>query len=657
MLIVRILDSFVMAIHQNMVTYAQKSTIESNNLHDILALIKLITEHLNGANFKTEDMKQVCVVLMKSISEVPVPREAENIQAMNIDSIRIVEFFQSLNNYNQLHGIQRYVLDIAYNLITREEEVSPLTCLALSVIPDQLISNAVSHLLNATQNNSQKSIMNAIGRLIIWQRTTRFSVPLHIWIVRVLTALHNEKHYDLLKEIIATHIVQCYLTLILPAFQIPTFSVVQAMFELQRADEVFNKIAPRLVKVLKQLYSNHSEIFDSLLDVVADYVSNFSDAYITCKEVVEFLQHHNRATSHNISKHRRLTAASSLSNNVRIGLENLGNTCYMNSVLQALFMTKSFCNELLTMERQEREILVVQKIFGLLLFSDRSELDLKFALSCIRPVEFLPGIQHDSTEFMGSLLDKLHEADKKHIKIDVRLPEIEGAVGPCDDSEQDTMEVDDSAPVPVDKVIDNTSELNESTIVQKIFGGKISTTCVCSSCQSKSISIDSFRDLALSFPEKEKNEDDCDGESGFNVQQLLDYYFTTEQLTLDGDNQYHCEKCKILCDGVRCTELLQPPKNLILTLKHFSYDSRYHTRSKLLINKMFHNETVSVNVRSSHDGNSSRVVNYRLYAAVVHSGISLDSGHYYTFAREKDQTWYKFNDSFVSKSTLEELHR
>ena len=126
---------------------------------------------------------------------------------------------------------------------------------------------------------------------------------------------------------------------------------------------------------------------------------------------------------------------------------------------------------------------------------------------------------------------------------------------------------------PIDKIIDNTSMLN-STLIQKIFGGKISTSYQCLNCHSKSINIDAFRDLQLSFPEQNaqnghcKNEDDCRVDStNYSVQTLLDFYCSSEKLV--DENQYFCDQCKQLCDGERSISIMQPPKNLILTLKHF----------------------------------------------------------------------------------------
>ncbi len=48
---------------------------------------------------------------------------------------------------------------------------------------------------------------------------------------------------------------------------------------------------------------------------------------------------------------------------------------------------------------------------------------------------------------------------------------------------------------------------------------------------------------------------------------------------------------------------------------------------------------------------------YILYAVLVHEGSYASSGHYYVFAKEKNE-WFKFNDERVEKVTREKaLHQ
>ena len=665
-----------MAIHQHiMAQYATNPNVEAANLQQLLIYIQLTVETLRkqslqpsasndqDATVSIEFLKTVYILIVKKLSEVPTPRDSIGLKALNTECIPIVEFFRSKETSPQERSLRDAVLGIFIELIYSEKELSPLTCLVLTIVPDKDIEEAVRYILQMSNlfKNQKKVVLKAVNRLVVWQLATNFKVPLHLWIVKVLQTLHDEEQYEILEEIVLEHLVKSLLTLIIPTFQERTFKVVQKMLKIQRSEKVFLQIAPRLHNVLTRLKNTQSVIFEPFMNDLANYISSFANVDLVCKEVIQFLEQHGVFIDRSMSKYRRLSFASSLKNNVRIGLVNLHNTCYINSVLQALFMTKVFCNEVLKLESgRDRETTTLQKIFALLSFSNRPEINLTFAMQHIRPPDFAPDLQHDSSEFMGHLLEKIHEADRKYIQTqNGNLGDNEEAcsIKVDDDKTEDvvmSMDGEESTSVvPMEKTTDNTTELNESTVVQRIFGGKISTTCVCLSCKSKSISIDSFRDLALSFPEKKPDDDDWNATTSYTVQDLLDYYFTTEQLTLDGDNQYNCDNCKIFCDGVRCTELLQSPKNLILTLKHFHYDQRQHTRSKLN-HKMLHNEEITVKVRS---GQEVRAVDYKLYAAVVHSGRSLDSGHYYTFAREKDQIWYKFDDSCVSTSSLQDLHK
>lgn len=252
----------------------------------------------------------------------------------------------------------------------------------------------------------------------------------------------------------------------------------------------------------------------------------------------------------------------------------------------------------------------MQQQIALMHHSMRYELTPSRVLKATRPPGFTPGLQQDSSEFLGYLLDLLHEheigtlhnnshlgnegAQKKAVK-EATEPRNEivdeiVAAGVIPYSSKDYELCRSTIVVPaigLNATPTNAPKKSPSTI-DKTFAGKLSTTYKCLSCDWESRNEDSFRELQLSFPD---DKDDCGGATNYSVQDLIDYYCSPEKL--DGDNQYFCPSCKKLCDAERRIAITQAPRNLILTLKQFKYDQKYHFRTKLM-HKVFHDESVSI---------------------------------------------------------------
>jgi ubiquitin carboxyl-terminal hydrolase 35/38 len=74
----------------------------------------------------------------------------------------------------------------------------------------------------------------------------------------------------------------------------------------------------------------------------------------------------------------------------------------------------------------------------------------------------------------------------------------------------------------------------------------------------------------------------------------------------------------------------------MFTLKRFQFNSETGQHAKLL-HQVQCSETVKLCKQS-----------YKLYAAVVHSGSSMDTGHYYSVACDDNLMWHIFNDSLVT---------
>ena len=151
-----------------------------------------------------------------------------------------------------------------------------------------------------------------------------------------------------------------------------------------------------------------------------------------------------------------------------------------------------------------------------------------------------------------------------------------------------------------------------------------------------------------------------------SIQQLINLYLNPEKLT--GENQYHCNKCKSLKDGIKTMKILEGPKHLMCTLMRFKYDRTLNRKSKVFTDVKYELD-LRVPVMNTAKGitpdhsraelkssaeksikpdaqnkkiskkafNKERNVTeeelYSLYAIVVHSGYSSDGGHYFTYSK------------------------
>lgn len=191
----------------------------------------------------------------------------------------------------------------------------------------------------------------------------------------------------------------------------------------------------------------------------------------------------------------------------RIGLQNLGNTCFMNSALQCLvhipeltqyFLLDCFQKELNVDNPLGMSGKIAQSFANLIhnLFGKKSP-----SVSSYTPREFKSTIGHfnsmfagyqqqDSQEFLAFLLDGLHEDLNRILqKPFTEKPEL-------NDKDSITPE---NIKLLAEKSWEQHKLRNDSIIVD-LFTGLYKSTLVCPECQKISITFDPFSDLTLPLP-------------------------------------------------------------------------------------------------------------------------------------------------------------
>ncbi|EEB19889.1 ubiquitin carboxyl-terminal hydrolase, putative [Pediculus humanus corporis] len=314
------------------------------------------------------------------------------------------------------------------------------------------------------------------------------------------------------------------------------------------------------------------------------------------------------------------------------GLKNIGNTCFMNSVLQCLSNTKPLLEYLLHEEYMTDINFTISAMKGSLikafsnviqeLWAPNAEdkiintTNFKSQIQKFAP-RFMGYAQQDAQEFLRYLLEGLHEdVNRVTVKPQQILTDIDDSLS---DNQKATeawkryLRMDDS------KVVD-------------IFVGQLKSTLQCTVCGHCSVTFDPFWDLSLPVPSRTGQP---------KLQSCLDAF--TKEEVLDGEEKPTCSKCETRRKCTKSFSIQKFPKILVLHLKRFSPTERY--RGKLSITVDFPLTNLDL---SPYAANKGQGCTYNLYAISNHSGTAY-GGHYTAYCKHPySGNWHEYNDSRVS---------
>ncbi|XP_052900425.1 ubiquitin carboxyl-terminal hydrolase Usp2 isoform X2 [Anopheles moucheti] len=314
------------------------------------------------------------------------------------------------------------------------------------------------------------------------------------------------------------------------------------------------------------------------------------------------------------------------------GLWNIGNTCFMNSMIQCLSNTRELTSFLrsqpsteLGTNKDHRILAEYTKLIKNMWSGSQRSInpsDLKHTFSSKHRM-YSGSAQQDAQEFLRFFLDSLHGALNVAVKRD--------PLGEIDDAMNSRVKAD---------MLWEWYSKAENSVIKDLFVGQLRSTLKCTHCDTESTMFDPFWDLSLPLPTSN---------SRCKLENCLEMFIKEE--ILDGIDQPTCSHCETRRKCTKSLTIERFPRYLVIHLKRFS-ETRF---SKLTNTVEFPTKKRELNLQPYASEDISGPVYYSLYGISNHIG-STAGGHYVAVCKHPTiQEWNEFNDNYVSETSERNL--
>ncbi|XP_049364667.1 ubiquitin carboxyl-terminal hydrolase 4 isoform X1 [Solanum verrucosum] len=336
------------------------------------------------------------------------------------------------------------------------------------------------------------------------------------------------------------------------------------------------------------------------------------------------------------------------------GLENFGNTCYCNSVLQALYFCVPFREQLLDYYSNNKNLADAdENLLTCLadLFVQISSQKKKTGV--IAPKRFVQRLKKQNEIFRSYMHQDAHEFLNYLLNELVDILEKEASAAKSDQETSSPTEKIANGPTSVQAngvkkeplvtwvhknfqvylpglfklgcLVLNTLELG-LTFSLAMYIGILTNETKCLRCETVTARDETFLDLSL------------DIEQNSSITSCLKNFSSTE--TLNAEDKFFCDKCCSLQEAQKRMKIKKPPHILVIHLKRFKYIEQLGRYKKLSYRVVFPLELKLSNTVEDADAE------YSLFAVVVHVGSGPNHGHYVSLVKSHNH-WLFFDDENV----------
>ena len=320
------------------------------------------------------------------------------------------------------------------------------------------------------------------------------------------------------------------------------------------------------------------------------------------------------------------------------GLNNIGATCYMNSVLQSLYHIIDLSNGLLDLYNKDilnDEILkkmpmthsFLLVVYNLSFRKNKSFSPEDFKIIISKNESFRKFEANDSKTLTLYVLDTLNK-ELNDNKIQTKNDKV---INPLRN-----YDVNDA------KDIVKLFNENYNSLIGDLFNGLKCTDYICDSCTNIVKNYQIFNIISCSIEKTflDKYGENQKLEKGKKVD-ILDCFKLDEKPNLFvGNNQIYCGKCNTSRDGKSINKICISPKIMIIFLDR-------GLNNRFMCDVDFPEE-LDINNYLETKGNK-----YKLIGVIEHLGQSGETGHFIANCKHFNGEWYIFSDSSIHPTQKE----